>query len=119
MSTKAPIPPKYLKRNEGKWFEISTSDLTTLIHNVRVGESIEDVGFEDASTTMERLLYWLNKKVWVPPNVLESALWSANLLNERGEFWDSKGRDFNTFVRDICGKAKFNLFYNTIEREGK
>jgi lantibiotic modifying enzyme len=113
------IPPQYLSKKGRPWRQLKLQDVVTLIHNVKVGASHKGVGFEDALETYQSLMKKLEHKVLVDPSVLESALWSCNLLNEHGEFWDCKGESFDDFTKRILGKDGFNKFFNVIEPHGE
>lgn len=111
----ATLPPMFLKSR--RWRQLKLLDIVTLLRNLYDGNADPEVGFEDASETIQSITKQLNKKVWIEPRVLESALWSANLLNEKGKFTDVKGRSFEEFVREMLQGVPFHKFYNTIEDE--
>jgi hypothetical protein len=118
MSTPAsPIPRNYLCKEGGRWLPVKLYDLCTLLHNIQEGAKHPDVGFEDATKTIEDVVARLNKKILLPPDLIESALWSCNLMNEEKAFWDFKGRDLDTFIKQVVVEGKFNKLYNTIERK--
>jgi hypothetical protein len=95
---------------------VSLMELVTLIQNVIVGAQTTEVGFEDARETVESLTRKLNGFTMIETSVLESALWSCNLLNENQKFWDTKGRDFDSFLKDLLGNARrFDKTYNLIK----
>lgn len=104
----------YLEKKGGRWRMVRLLDVVTLLHNIVEGARHPIVGHEDAARTHEQLLRGLNRKQLFDPAVLESALWSANLMDEAGEFWDVKGRTFDEFVKDVLGHAKFDRTYNVI-----
>lgn len=91
-------------------------NILTLLYNIRMGAHYENVGFEDALETIPTLTRKLNRRVWVDPAVLESALWSCNIMQENGTFWDVKGRTFEQFLNDEFKRDTFNLRYHLIER---
>lgn len=112
-----PIKPGYLKKSE-KWRKLSLMDIVTLLHNVHEGARTADVGFEDAMESLGSLTQKLDKqKVWVDPSVLESALWSCNLMNDKKRFWDTRGRSFDDFVKRVLEGGSFDKFFNLTERE--
>ncbi len=117
MSTAPLIPRNYLQKEGGKWLPVKLYDLCTLLHNVQAGASHPEVGFEDSARTIEEVVNRLNRKILLPPDLIESALWSCNLLDEQKAFWDFRGRDLNTFVKQLLVDGKFNKLYNTIERK--
>lgn len=93
-------------------------DLVTLLHNVHEGARYPEVGFEDARETLQSLSRKLGGATKVDPGALESALWSCNLMSESGRFWDSQGRTWDEFLRDVLGSpAKFNKQLNLIKDE--
>ena len=65
---------------------VTLRDIMVLLDNVRLGASMPDVGFEDANQTYNSIVTKLNKKVSLKVSDLESALWSCNLLDEKGKF---------------------------------
>lgn len=113
----APIPRNYLSKKGGKWLPVRLSDICVLMHNVQEGSKHPEVGFEDAQRTLDHLVNALNRKILLPPDLIESALWSANLLNEAGAFQDFRDRSLDDFIKQVLGKEQFNKLYNTIERK--
>lgn len=113
----APIPRNYLSREGGQWLPVKLLDICTLLVNVYNANKREDIGFQDANRSLEQLTAMLNKKVLLSPSVIESCLWSCNMMNEEGQFWDSKGRTLEEYVKYILGSDRFNYTYNVIERK--
>lgn len=109
------IPRGYLSRPGGRWRTVRVTELLTLLYNVCQGSREETVGWEDTHRTMEMIMTRLNNRVLLEPSIVESALWSCNLMNEAGKFWDSRGRSFDAFVKDLLGRDRLNLTYNTVE----
>jgi hypothetical protein len=108
------LKPGFLQKEGGQWRPIKLVELVTMLHNVWEGSRQELVGFEDARETINSLTKRLNKSVVVDPNLLESCLWSCNLMNEQGKFWDCRGRNFEEFLREALPGAKLDPFYNTL-----
>lgn len=94
---------------------VSVLDLVVLLGNVYRGAADADVGYEDTEQSFNELLVHLNKFVSIPRTAFESALWSANLLNETGKFWCPKGRSFEEFLKHVCRGEEFDLDYNLLE----
>jgi hypothetical protein len=113
------LPPNYLAKPGGKWREVRLLDIAVMLLHVHLGAKEEHVGFEDARETIDTLTRKLNKKVLVDPVLLESCLWSCNLMNEAGKWWHPRDNNFDEFLKDVLGAAKFNKVYNVIEREKK
>lgn len=119
MSRRAPLTPGFLSKKGGRYRAVKMMELVTLIHNVMRGVQLpNEVGFEDANRSLDSLFRRLNKKVLIEPGALESMLWSANLMDERGEFWDVKERPFDQFIRELLGSDKFDRRYNMIKKKG-
>lgn len=112
------IPPNYLSKQQGRYREVKLLDVVTLLYNIHVGASHDRVGFEDCLETLESITKKLSsKKLFIDPSVLESALWSCNMMDECEEFWDARDRSFDEFVLQLLGKDSFDRFFNTIERK--
>jgi hypothetical protein len=113
----APITPGYLCKTGGQWRAVRLLDLAVLLYAVHQASTDEQVGFEDARETIQTLTRRLNKSVLIDPNHIESALWSANLLDEQAKFRHPTGMSFEEFAQRIVGKDTFNRRYNVIERK--
>lgn len=108
----------YLSKTGGRVRKVKLIDVVTLLHNIHVGAQTSEVGFEDARETITTITSRLSRSsAYLDPSLIESGLWSANLLNEKGKFWDPNGRTFEEFVREVLGRDGFDMFYNTIERK--
>lgn len=93
--------------------------LTALLYNIYQGALDGEVGFEDAHRTLEGLTAPLNKSTQVLTSVLESALWSCNLMNEQGKWWHPTGITFDEFLKEVLEKDSFDKMYNLIVRKKK
>jgi hypothetical protein len=113
----AALPPQYLAKKGGQWRHVKLLDIATLLLNIHMAAKDEDVGFEDAQNTLSSITARLNKMVLLDPALIESGLWSGNLLNEKGRFVSPTGETFDEFVRRLLGRDGFNRIYNTIERK--
>jgi hypothetical protein len=112
------IPPNYLSKKQGRYRELKLLDVVTLLYNIQVGARHKRVGFEDSMETLESITKKLSvKKLYIDPSVLESALWSCNLMDECDAFWDPKGRSFEQFLKEVLGRDSFDRFFNVIERK--
>jgi hypothetical protein len=111
------LPQGYLAKKGGQWRSVKLIDLAVLLYNVAKGAEDSEVGFEDAQRTIEELFLRLNKKIMVAPDLLESALWSSNLLNEQGKWTHPAGMTFDEWVKGIVGPDTFNKTYSLIEKK--
>lgn len=108
---------KPLAQNGIERFSISPLDLMTLLYHVHKGSQYAGVGFEDSERTLKQLTSYLG---WddckIRQDVLESCLWSANLLDERNKFWSPRNETFEQFVERLIGRKgrQFDRFYNLI-----
>ena len=106
------ITPRMLHRPHMK---VSLADITVLLFHVTKGAVTSSVGFEDANRTLNDIVRVLNKQVYIDKGLVESSLWSCNLMSEEGQFWHPAGKSFDEFVKDLLGTEKFNKTYNVIE----
>lgn len=99
---------------------IRAVDLVALLNSVMEANKDPDIGFEDANRTYERMVSALNFNITVPIDVIESALWSANLLNEKGKFTHLRDKSFDMMVSDITPKDLiFSRDYNHFKEKRK
>jgi hypothetical protein len=106
------LPRGYLARKGRQLRAVRLFDVAVLLLNIQKGAATPDVGFEDADRTIEEITRRLEKRVLIDPSLLESALWSCNMLSERGEFAHPEGKDIQAFVKDVLGPSStfnFNL----------
>lgn len=100
--------------NDERKYKISGLDATVLLIHILQGAKHPEVGFEDVENTRGQLRQALDCEVVIPESVLESALWSANLMDEAQSFWHPDGLKFEEFVQQLVDPrdAKFDRFYN-------
>jgi hypothetical protein len=110
-----------MTRPSGDTVDVRLSDLMALLANVSKGAVDPSIGFHDLDRTLGQIKRQLDREVQMPKTVVESALWSANLLNEKGEFEHPDHITFNEFINRICkDKHTFDTFWNLIEeKKGK
>lgn len=99
--------------------KLSLLDVVVLLYHVYRGSQVEEVGFEDCERTMEEIVKQLNRKtVYINKEVVESALWSTNLMNEIGKFWEPTDLEFNDFVERLVSlesaPIRFDDFFNLL-----
>lgn len=111
------VPPKIDR--ESTTMNIRLSDAVVLLTNVLIAEQKSQIGFEDANRTISELFNELvgTKMVNVPVSAVESALWSANLLDERGAFVHFRPISFKTFVGNVAGPGNFSFLHNYIKEK--
>ena len=100
-----------------KYQGVRVADLAVLLDNVRLGASLPDeVGFEDIAETYEMFMRRMDTKLQIPTASVETALWSCNLLDERGRFIHPEGLTFEEFLDRLLDRSyKFNKVYNCLE----
>lgn len=99
---------------------VRAADLLALVQAVVTAKNDPNVGFEDANTTYEKFVSALNSSITIESDLIEGALWSANLLNEKLAFSHPTGKSFNQMLSDITPTGyKFNLDYNYFQKEGE
>ena len=102
-------------RGEDRFINITALDAAILLTHVIKGMADKDVGFEDADKTYEQIRYSLNRDFMLNVDVVESALWSCNLLNERDSFSHPEGLTFDEFVNKMAPKKRFDHLRNLLE----
>ncbi len=103
--------------------QVNILDLATLLFHVHKGALHPNVGFEDCERTLKKLTDELApKRLSVPLDSIESALWSCNLLDEQQEWWSPKNETFEEFYKrllkfvDPGATLRFDRIYNTIRK---
>ena len=95
---------------------VSLYNLMVLLWNVHKGSGLRQVGFEDADNTLEGLTGALSPQIDVSTDLIESAMWSCNLLDEQGKFCHPTGSSFDEFKKSLESRTeKFNTKYNLFE----
>ena len=84
---------------------VRAADLVALRAMVLAGASHKDVGFEDTDRTLPQLNRYLDVGLRVNQGVLESALWSASLMEEAGVFVHPEGNTFGEMLHRIVPKG--------------
>lgn len=104
-------------QTEERIYTITGLDAVILLIHVLQGAKHPEVGFEDVDNTRGQLKQALDCEVQVPQSVLESALWSANLMDEAKAFWHPDGLSFSQFVNRMIDPEdmKFDRFYNILK----
>lgn len=99
---------------------ITLEDALVLIYHLQMGNGLPDVGYEDTEILLNEILAELNKSIYIKVDTLERALWSTNMMRERGFFWHPKGRSFNDFIaRMLPNFLRFDRKYNLIVERNK
>lgn len=100
--------------------QVKLSDVMVLLECVARGARHPDVGYEDADRAYDDTITILDKPVSVPIALVNSALWSGNLLDERGAFYHPRGLTYDAFLERLLEEGEvFNKDYNFIEKEKK
>lgn len=93
--------------------EVSLLDLATLSFNIERAALNPQIGFEDYDKTKKELLRGLERHTEISTRDLESALWSCNLLNEKGLFFSPTALTFQEFVKGFLDPGEmFDERYN-------
>lgn len=100
---------------------LTVTELTRsiLVRDVLDGAVSPHVGFEDAERTYSQSLRRLRESRRIPMALLESALWSSNLLNECGEWVHPDHEPFNEWIDSIFKghNLTFDKFWNRIDEK--
>jgi hypothetical protein len=110
------IPPDYLAKPGGVWRRLSLMHVCVLMYHVWKAENDPEVGFDDAANTVLSMTRKLNRKVYIDPAILDSAMWACNIMNEQGKFEHPLGLTFDEWTQRVIGaRGHFNRDYNTVE----
>jgi len=102
----------------GRVPDINVSDLAILMVNMLEASRDELIGFEPDGTSLDHTLRNMAMTVTLALEDVESALWAANMRNERGNFYHPRGLTFDEFLGSVLGKDyKFNKDYNWIDKD--
>jgi hypothetical protein len=98
---------------------VTKEDQAILIRDVKAGLESTQVGFEDAEKTFAQQISALQASLRLPIGVLESALWSSNLLNEIGEWYHPRDPEitFGQWTESMVAPLQFDTFWNTIDKD--
>ncbi len=99
--------------------KVSVLDLVVMLTNVIKGAQTSTVGFEDADRTYRQIVNQLGKakKVMIPDSLIESALWSCNLLHEQGKFEHPLDVKFTPWMKALVKPDGFDRKYNFIKEK--
>lgn len=106
-------------RTNGPIHHISTLQATILLYHLVKGAEVKEVGFEDLDHTMGELRTGLERRIPIPRSVLESCLWSCNLMGEINQFWHPDKKKYKDFIAEFAGPGEeFDLLYNLFKKKG-
>ena len=104
----------------GMYVKVGVLDLVTMLDHIYRGAKHPEVGFEDIDHTLQSISTSFDKELRMLRSDVESALWSANLLNDLGLFKHHKGYEFDYWVKKTFPKYRFDKGLNLlIEKEEK
>lgn len=95
--------------------------LTTgvLLRGILHAAEHKDIGHLDAEKTLKHMRDVLNKKIHLPQEVVESALFACRLLEENGEeLGHPDGMSWANMVTSLCGEGyKFDPEFSLFEKK--
>lgn len=95
-------------------FKLTAEQVAVLLDCVSRGAAHPHVGFCDQDFTIDQVKAGLSKLV-VRAEILESALWSANMLDEIGRFSPQYTLTFDEFLSSVLpSKFIYDKFFNLI-----
>lgn len=112
---KAPLRPNFLSKKGRRNRTINLLNMATLLFNAAAADKDPEIGWGDTLETLQSTLKRMNYFFFVDPSVIESLLWSSNMLDEKGKFWDPLGRSFDEFVKSVVIKGVFNKDFNYVD----
>lgn len=97
---------------------VSILDVAILLYNLHRAAADPEVGFQDTDRSLERLTWELEQRRYpISPEILASALWSCNMMDEVGEFTSFSDKSFEQFHKRVLRyqpHLRFDVEYNQI-----
>ncbi len=95
--------------------KIKILDLAILLLNVHRAAQEPAIGFVDANQSLDTLTSKLDRTISIDRSLIESALWSSNMLDEDGKFWHPRDMSFEKWHKELLKKEKYNRYYGVLE----
>ena len=94
---------------------VTATEAMVLLYNLYHCDKV--LGLGDVYNTLDDLARHISFQLYIRKDVMDSLLWSANMLDEAGKFWHPRNRDFKSFVKQIekRNEAKFNPAYSWLK----
>ena len=104
---------------KGREIEISILSLAALLLNVIKGQKEASVGFEHPEYSYRQFMARLNRRVRVPIELVDAALYTSRLLKQKDKFEHPLDYSFAQLVLDIetKGNVKLNYKWNFLEEK--
>ena len=98
---------------------LSAYEVSVLMYSLKKAASDQAIGYVDADKTYNQLSSELNRMVTLPQEVVESALYYCNMLQEKKAFKHPGGLTFDELLFKISRRngVKFNKDYNWLVKE--
>lgn len=98
----------------GRHLYISVLDIVVLLYNV-YRASKNSIGYNDADKTLAQLTSELKGHMKVRVDTLEKLLYASNMLDEQKKFWHYRDTTFDSFLKRVAPKLKFDKKRNYFE----
>lgn len=97
--------------------EVRLSDLAVILFNLMKGWRDRQIGSEDAMRTYYSIRNNIDLQTKIPVELMESALWTCTMLDERGKFEHPDQLSYEAFLKKLFFKTnkKLNKKYNYLE----
>ena len=112
----AELKPGYLNKGERN-YTISLLQLSTLMMNVYLARSVDEIGWQHARQTFDRYYREMETTTRISQGNLETGLWACNMLDEQGRFWHPDQGKLRPFVRSILNSDERYDYYYSLIRE--
>lgn len=91
---------------------VQAIDLGILYANLFLANADPEIGYEHANAPRKRFIKRINRIVRIRRADLESLLWSANMLFEKGKFFHPENKEFKKFVSSFqLGEYDYDFNY--------
>jgi len=107
----------YLNKDERN-YRISLLQLSTLMMNVYLARSVDEIGWQHARQTFENYYKEMDITTRISQSNLETALWACTMLDEQGRFWHPDQNKLRPFVRSILNPdERYDYYYSLIKED--
>lgn len=106
-------------KTKKKVISLSLSDIAILMVNTYQASNLKSIGYLDAEEPLYHLIARLNERVDLPEELVEKLFFSANLLDEQGQFWHPNKVEFKAFLTRLKTRTIFDRRLNMFVKPRK
>lgn len=116
---KKKLYPKRVFDHTHKKLLIDSYDLVTILYHLHIASKDQTIGFNDSIHTLKEVEREFLFNRYFSISKLESALYSANMCDERGKFWSPQDLTFDQWLRKLKIDKLFDKRLNYLKQPGE